>query len=425
MTRLAAITLLATCTWGCGGAYYPGAAQTAAYESAPEADYAEAGGEAGGIAYGREEYRFADDDIGGDLATPSSTAITSAEARPASPSKKGGSYQSDGAKQQQQQQNQQSRPPPAAEKRKNELEQPLVVYTGYLQLRVKRLLDAVDEIERITTEKGGYIESRTKDVVVVRVPASDFDTVLDTFSRVGELLGRRVKALDVSEQFTDLGARLAVAREARMRLLALLERVTDVDERLQILREVKRLSELIESYESTLATLRNLVDYFTITIELVPIMDDRAIDTHSSPFPWVRALAAHLASIEDGKNEFALPPGFVLFDEDDCYRAQAADTTIIRGGVVDNEPLGDSAFWADAVNHELHGRAETIEDQGVSGAIHYRVFRSDDVQPRYYLVGVAAREGDVHVIEVFYPDEESYAAHHQAMVAALATFEVR
>jgi hypothetical protein len=423
MTRFAAITLLATCTWGCGGAYYPGAAQAASYQSAPEADHAEAEEGAGGVAYGREEYRFSDD---ARIAEPAAPAPSVTASRPVSAkvsAKKAASAQYDAAKEQQQQQP--SRP--AAEKRKNELEQPLVVYTGWLRLRVKRLLDAVDEIERITAGKGGYIESRTRDVVIVRVPASDFDAVLDTFSRVGELLGRRVKALDVSEQFTDLGARLAVAREARTRLLKLLERVADVDERLQILQEVKRLSELIESYESTLATLQNLVDYFTITIELVPIMDDYAIDTHCSPFPWVRNLAAHRASIPDGRNEFALtlPAGFVLFDEDDSYRAQAADTTIIRGGVVDNEPLGDGAFWADAVNHELLGRAEIEEDHGVSGAMHYRVWRSDDVQPRCYLVAVAAREDDLYVIEVFYPNEQSFAAHHQAVVAALATFEVR
>ncbi len=423
MTRTPMAALLACFAWGCGGASYGSMAQSVSYEAAPEADFAMAEEGMGGLAYDRAEYDFADNDLLAEPPAPSPSTTSAGSARFGAPSKKAAEYQSNAGKRQQDQQS----PPPRAEERKNELEEPLVVYTGYLQMRVKRLLDAVDEIERITAEKGGYIESRTRDVVVVRVPASDFDAVLDTFSQVGELLGRRVKALDVSEQFTDLGARLAVAREARTRLLNLLERVEDVEERLQILQEVKRLSELIESYESTLATLQNLVDYFTITIELVPIMDDTTIDTHSSPFPWVRDLAAHRASILDGRNEFSLtlPGGFVLFDEDDSYRAQAADTTILRGGVVDNEPLGDSAFWADAVTHEMTGRAEKDEDHGVSGTMHYRVWRSDDIQPRYYLVAVAAREDDVHVIEVFYPNEQSFTAHHQAVVAALATFEVR
>jgi hypothetical protein len=422
MTRLSTITSLAVLAAGCGGAYYPGAAQTA-YGAAPEADFADAE-EAGGIAYGREEYRFSDDAVEGELTVSSGAALSSTGAAPASPARKGGPARFGISDKQQQQQ--QQPPRPAAEKKKNELEEPLVVYTGYLQLRVKRLLEAVDEIERVTAEKGGYIESRTRDVVVVRVPASDFDAVLADFARVGELLGRRVKALDVSEQFTDLGARLAVAREARTRLLLLLERVADVDERLLILREVKRLSELIESYESTLATLRNLVDFFTITIELVPIVDGHAVDTHSSPFPWVRALAAHRATILDGKNEFSmkLPPGFVLFDKDDGYRAQAADTTVIRGGVLDNEPRGGSAFWADAVHHELSGRGEALAGEGISGALHYRVYRSDDVQPRWYLVAVAVRGEDLYVIEVFFPNQRSFADHHQAVVDALATFEV-
>jgi len=405
---------VAVCTCGCGAASYGygGMGKTAAYESAPRVDYAAVEEVAGGVAYGREEYRFAADEPEADLASPArgkTAPVKTGKDDPYRPGRAGPS------------------PPETDVEHPVEPDEPLVVYSGYLKLRVKRLLEAVDEIERITAEKAGYIESRTRDVVVVRIPASDFDEVLAGFSRVGELLGRRIKALDVTEQFTDLGARLAVAREARARLLALLERVADVEERLLILREVGRLSELIESYESTLATLRNLVDYFTITIELVPVVDDRAIDSHSSPFPWIRALAAHRVSITDGRNEFSitLPPSFVLFDKDDSYRAQAADTTVIRGGVVDNEPRGDSSFWSDAVDHELRGRGESADGAGVAGALHYRVYRSDDVQPRWYLVAVAASGEDLYVIEVFYPNQQSFAAHHEAVIAALATFEVR
>lgn len=311
--------------------------------------------------------------------------------------------------------------------KQNDLEAPLVVYTGYLKMRVKRLLEAIDEVTRITEDQGGYIESLTRDVIIVRVPARDFDAALASFTEIGELLERRIQALDVTEQFTDLGARLAVAREARDRLLQLLEKVEDVEERLRILQEIKRLSEQIESVESTLETLQNLVDYFTITIELEPILEDSAPTLHQSPFTWIRNLAAHRTTLYDGKDEFAmkLPGGFVLFEKDDVYRAQAADTTVIRGAVVDNEPLGTNAFWSTAVNHEMEGRAEKLIEEGDAGPLAFRLYRSEDVQPRYYLVAVYARYEDLYVVEVFYPNEASFEAHHKAVLEALATFEVR
>ncbi len=303
---------------------------------------------------------------------------------------------------------------------------PLVVYTGYLKLRVKRLLEAVDEVTRLTEDRGGYIESLTRDVIVVRVPAKDFDEVLGAFVKLGELLERRIKALDVTEQFTDLGTRLAVSKESRARLLLLLEKVEEVEERLLILEEIKRLSEQIESMESTLATLQNLVDFYTITIELQPVLEDSAIMVSRSPFVWVRDLSPHMTSIWDGKDEFSmvLPPEFVLFEKDDVYRAQAADTTIVRGGVVDNEPLGNNEFWSGAVNHEMKGRGEKLIDEGKAGPMAYRLYKSEDVQPRYYMVAVYSRYEDLYVVEVFYPSEEAYEAHHKSMIDSLATFEV-
>jgi hypothetical protein len=247
------------------------------------------------------------------------------------------------------------------------------------------------------------------------------------FGDVGEILDRRVKALDVTAQFTDLGARLAVAKEARDRLLKLLKDMADVEERLRILQEVKRLSEQIESIESTLETLQNLVDFFTITIELEPVLDESAVEVHRSPFPWVRDLVAHMPSITEGRDEISidLPKGFVLFDKDDVYRAQAADTTTIRAGLVDNEPRGDSGFWSDAVRHEMEGRDEETVAEGTAGKLAYRVYRSRDVKPRYYLVGVHARGEDLYVVEVFYPSEESYKAFGPDVLKSLATFEVK
>jgi len=305
-------------------------------------------------------------------------------------------------------------------------EEPMVVYSGYLRLRVKRLLDAVDEVGRITEEQGGYIESLTRQVIVVRIPAGDFDEVMDLFLGIGDLLERRVEALDVTEQFTDLGARLAVAREARARLLELLETVEDVEERLEILAEIKRLSERIESIESTLATLQNLVDYFTITIELEPVVADEAATVHRSPFEWTRGLSPHRTTITEGLGNFSMDPPaqFVLFEKDDVYRAQSADTSIIRAGAVDNEPLGDEAFWIAAVHHEMMGRAERAVDSGEAGRVTWETYVNADVQPRYYLVGVVADDDDLYVVEVFYPTEEAYEAHRESVLEALATFEV-
>lgn len=303
---------------------------------------------------------------------------------------------------------------------------PMVIYTGYLQLRVKQLLAAVDEITHIVDEQGGYIDSLTQTVVVVRIPGKDFEAAMAALAAIGDLLNRRVQAQDVTQQFTDLITRRDVAKEARERLLRLLETEEEPRERLRILKEIKRLSEQIDTIESTLSAIQNLVDYFTITIELVPVLAVDRVDTGLSPFDWVRELKPHVETLYDGKDDITilLPKGFVLFDEDESYRAQAADTTVIRAAKVENEPKGDNRFWIDAIDFEMISRQEKIKEKGEAGPVTYRLYENDDVAPRFYLVAVKVTEKDIYVIEVFYPNADAFERHHESVIQALETVEV-
>lgn len=306
------------------------------------------------------------------------------------------------------------------------LAEPMVVYLGYLRLRVKRQLEAVDAITRLAQQHGGYIETLSGRAIVVRVPAHDFDGVLAAFASVGEVLDRRIKALDVSRQFTDTRGRLEIARNARERLLRLLKTVTNVEERLQILEEVKRLTEQIETAESVLATLRNLADFFTITIELEPVVAQTAGTTHRSPFAWIRALSPYSVTLERGKKRITLPAprGFVQFEDDDLWRAQAADTSMLRAALVENEPRGDAAFWSLAIAHEMQGRdLEPVKD-AVLGLAHVRMWRNKDARPSYYVVAVMPAGDDVCVVEAFLPNEAAWQTHRAALEQALAGLKV-
>ncbi len=309
----------------------------------------------------------------------------------------------------------------------DEEHKPLVVYLGYLKLRVKRVLEVVDAITKRTDEAKGYIQSLGSRVIIVRIPASDFEAVMASFAEFGEVVDRRVKAVDVTNQYTDVHARLAVSRESLNRLLALLHTVKDVNERLRIVQEIKRLGEQIETMESTLATLKNLVDYFTITIEIEPVVADHNSLEHRSPFPWVRSLMAHLTTVEAGRDRvtLTLPKGYVLFHQDDVWRARAADTSVLRIGRVENEPRGDAPFWARAVEHELDGRDEDRVLSGQAGALEWRVYRNKDIRPRYWLVGLRTVGADAFVVEAFFPNEQSWTAHGKAVIASLDSLEVR
>ncbi len=302
-----------------------------------------------------------------------------------------------------------------------------VVYLGYLRLRVRRRMPTMDAITATVRKAGGYIERMGSQTIVVRIPAKDFEATMATFAALGDVLARRIQALDVSAQFTDLDARLAVATEARDRLLALLETQRDVNERLRIVQEIKRLSERIEALESTLGTLHNLVAYYTITLDLVATEHQGRATSHQSPFPWVRGLVAHRITLWQGKNAVALPVarGFVRFDKAKSWHARAADTAMIRAARLTNEPEGNTAFWSAAVSYELNGRGEIKLGEGEEGAVHWSVWRNRDVQPRVWLVAVRVEGDKLLVAEGFFPTLPSWQRHKQAVFTAFKTLRLR
>jgi hypothetical protein len=141
----------------------------------------------------------------------------------------------------------------------------------------------------------------------------------------------------------------------------------------------------------------------------------------------VSSLSAHDATLFGGKDDFTLsaPTGFVVFDQSDEYRAQAADTAVLRGASIPNEPAADAPYWSLAVRHELLARGEKSVSQGQQGKVSYEVFVNDDVKSRYYLVGVAIHEEDLFVLEAFLPNQDSYDRHGARLIAALATFSAQ
>ncbi|MBN2529719.1 MAG: DUF4349 domain-containing protein [Deltaproteobacteria bacterium] len=306
-------------------------------------------------------------------------------------------------------------------------EGPMIIYNGYLHLRVKRLMDSLDRISEMTRKQGGYVDSLTERSIVVRIPGDRFEAMIAAFAKLGDVLAREISAVEVTEQYTDLQSRLAVAEKTRERLLLLLEKLTDSRERLRVLEEIKRLSEQIESIKSTLATLQNLLKYFTITIDLTPILEDGAAISHQSPFAWIRELSPHRTTLFDGGDNISLklPDDFVRFSKEDDYRAQSADTTIIRGGLVANDPVGDNTYWADSIIYEMTGRSESLEKRGATKNMTWLLFKNAELQPRWYLTALHADAEDLYVIEVFFPNEDAFNSHGDAILKSLETFEVK
>lgn len=243
----------------------------------------------------------------------------------------------------------------------------MIVYRGQMDVRTVSPVEAARQAGFIAGKLGGHVEksdfyeSGRRVVVILRVPAARFFEALDQLSTLGTILSRSLSAEDVTQEFTDVEARLRSARLLKERLERLLESVKNVDEKVKILREISRLGAEIETLTARSKYLADRSSMSTITLQLSgeALAEDRP--DRRSPFAWVRGLDPNRRSLSELSSvEAARPP--VFFDNSKQFRSGAAGLyfspsgTVLRSGSVRNRPTGDAAFWRQALNAEFKGR---------------------------------------------------------------------
>jgi hypothetical protein len=172
-----------------------------------------------------------------------------------------------------------------------DLSQPLLIYTATLHLGVYQVEATQETVIGIINEVNGFLSQRTDNTIVVRVPAAQFQSVLDRIEDAGDVLHRQVEALDVGEEYRDLAIRIRNSEAMRDRLEQLLRQASNVEEALAVERELQRITESIEQMKGRLRWLSDRIAFSTITIHFQP----RATETLSTdpfrlPFQWLDTL---------------------------------------------------------------------------------------------------------------------------------------
>lgn len=165
----------------------------------------------------------------------------------------------------------------------------MIIYTAKLTLAVYQVEAALNVVERIAKDQGGFLATRADRSITIRVPREKFESTVAAIEKTGDVLHRDVQAQDVTEEFVDLEIRIKNARAMRERLTKLLEKAP-VKEALEIEKELGRVTEELERLEGRLKLLRDRIAYSTITVEY----NGRGATIQQTsirlPFPWLGAL---------------------------------------------------------------------------------------------------------------------------------------
>lgn len=177
---------------------------------------------------------------------------------------------------------------------------------------------ALSDIERIATELGGYVADvdvskgwygeteALRGSMTLRVPSDSLNDGVDRMQALAtDVNYLKINRQDVTDQYSDLDARLRNLRATEAELLALLTEVRQkpnakVEDILAVHRSLTQIREEIETLQGRKNLLDNQIDFSTIWVELVPDSLFRPIvaEPWSASGPARNALRALVATLQ-------------------------------------------------------------------------------------------------------------------------------
>lgn len=126
----------------------------------------------------------------------------------------------------------------------------------------------LDQVEKIGAEYKGYITSRDRASIDLRVPAEHLDAAVERVGKLGEVTYQNVRTQDVTAEVLDLKVRIDNLQKLRTRLQALVEKAEAVADLMALEKELARVTSDLESLEARQRVLEKDVAYSVLYVSL-------------------------------------------------------------------------------------------------------------------------------------------------------------
>lgn len=183
-----------------------------------------------------------------------------------------------------------------------------VIKNCEININVENLEEVVKEIENKTEIMGGLISEANSQInrngnnisgnMRLRIPADNFVEMVRFIEEKGEVRRKRVYTNDVTEEYIDLDAKVAVLEAEEKSLLTILEKAENVGEMLQVKEYLLNVKKERESFQGRLKYLKNQVSYSTVHVQLYqPVTSGAQVQANSFKNVWDNSLKALIKSV--------------------------------------------------------------------------------------------------------------------------------
>jgi len=283
------------------------------------------------------------------------------------------------------------------------------------------------EVSNIARKYNGWVDSSSDNQITIRIPAENFRKAFDEILSSNDVIDKFEEANDVTDHYSDIVSRLAILQNTRQRLGYLLAAETDTEKKIPILREIRRIDDQIERMRTNLEHLEKAIAYSTISVLFVSHNQEMLRDIRTV-FRWVDSLDPFSVTVPNIFRKITVPlsDGFAVLRHRRIryFHAETSDGTILRIGTLRNDPEGDSSFWRRAIIHTIGGRFSEYTE-GEAGNVKYVLLEPKGTAEYKYLVGTLIKRKLIYVIEVYFPDSNSYEKWMESISESLEELQIR
>jgi hypothetical protein len=161
----------------------------------------------------------------------------------------------------------------------------MIVRTGDMSLVVEDVTEARNAITRLAERFDGYVVSSSiwgdeelRGSIAIRIPDEKFEQALAELRELAvRVKSENTSSKDVTEEYTDLQARLNNAEATEKQYLALLEKATDVQDILSIYDSLSRVRQEIEQIKGQMQYLERTASMSLIEVYLEPKSSEKPL----------------------------------------------------------------------------------------------------------------------------------------------------
>jgi Domain of unknown function (DUF4349) len=164
----------------------------------------------------------------------------------------------------------------------------LIIRTADMGLRLVNYQKDKNTIYDAVKAQNGYISRenernetyRVSNDLQIRVPTDNFDELvaaLTTGDGIQNIDYKRINALDVGEEYTDIQARLKTKKEVEQQYISILKQAKTIKDILAVNEQIRRIREEIEANEGRMRYLSDRISFSTINLSVYQNLEGGSI----------------------------------------------------------------------------------------------------------------------------------------------------